>query len=79
MAMGTLTPNSSSESQIMIEKAPGKLVAGAKCKVVGVTHAGKAGDVREINTSKNGHVTIMVVQKNEERCKTLATSASILQ
>jgi ribosomal protein S4E len=39
---------------------------------VGGTHAGKSGIVRDINTSKSGHVTITVVQPNGERFKTLA-------
>ena len=34
------------------------LVDGATCKVVAGTHAGKAGVVRDIHTSKTGHVTI---------------------
>ena len=40
-----------------------KLKDGDPCKVVGGTHAGKSGTVRDINTSKTGHVTITVVQK----------------
>ena len=51
----------------MKSKTPQKLKDGDLCKVVGGTHAGKSGTVRDINTSKTGHVTITVVQKNGER------------
>jgi ribosomal protein S4E len=50
---------------------------GARCNVVGGTHAGKSGVVRDINTSKTGHVTITVVQKSGERFKTLARNVEI--
>jgi ribosomal protein S4E len=56
----------------MASRSSGKLVDGAQCQVVGGTHAGKAGKVTDINTSKTGHVTITVVQKNGVRFKTLA-------
>lgn len=56
----------------MKTKSSVTLTDGAKCKVVAGTHAGKAGVVRDINTSKTGHVTITVVQANGERFKTLA-------
>ncbi len=49
---------------------------GAPCVVVGGTHAGKAGKVTDIKTSKTGHVTVTVVQKNGERFKTLAKNLS---
>ncbi len=58
-------------------KQPGQLKDGAKCKVVGGTHEGKSGTVRDINTSKTGHVTITVVQSNGERFKTLAKNVVI--
>jgi ribosomal protein S4E len=58
-------------------RAAGKLVDGAWCEVVGGTHAGKSGAVRDINTSKTGHVTITVVQKNGERFKTLARNVVV--
>ncbi len=45
---------------------------GVRCNVVGGVHAGKSGVVRDINTSKTGHVTITVVQPDGERFKTLA-------
>jgi ribosomal protein S4E len=50
---------------------------GAKCKVVGGVHAGKAGIVRDINTSKTGHITITVVQSDGERFKTLARNVEV--
>jgi len=56
----------------MKTKRTSRLVDGARCKVIGGTHAGKAGTVRDIKTSKTGHVTITVVQDNGERFKTLA-------
>ena len=52
-----------------------KLKDGSLCKVIGGTHAGKSGTVRDINTSKTGHVTITVVQSNGVRFKTLAKNA----
>ena len=56
---------------------PGKLKDGAHCTVVGGTHKGKAGIVRDIKTSKTGHVTITVVEKNGARFKTLARNVQI--
>ena len=54
-----------------------KLKDGSQCKVIGGTHAGKSGIVRDIKTSKTGHVTITVVQANGERLKTLAKNVTI--
>jgi len=51
---------------------------GASCKVVGGTHKGKSGIVRDINTSKTGAVTITVVQANGERFKTLAKNVVVV-
>lgn len=48
------------------------LTDGQHCVVVRGTHAGKSGTVRDINTSKTGHVTITVVQADGVRFKTLA-------
>jgi ribosomal protein S4E len=45
---------------------------GDRCEVVGGTHAGKSGIVRDIKRSKTGQVTITVVQANGDRFKTLA-------
>jgi ribosomal protein S4E len=50
---------------------------GDLCMVVGGTHAGKSGVVRDINTSKSGNVTITVVQCNGERFKTLARNVQV--
>ena len=61
----------------MKTKPPGKLKDGAKCKVIGGVHEGKAGIVRDINTSKTGHVTITVVQANGDRFKTLARNVVV--
>lgn len=55
----------------------GKLVDGAQCAVVGGTHAGKSGRVADIRTSKTGHVTITVVQKNGVRFKVLARNVVV--
>jgi ribosomal protein S4E len=54
-----------------------KLQDGAKCKVVGGTHTGKSGVVKDIKTSKTGAVTITVVQSNCERFKTLAKNVEV--
>ena len=51
-------------------KSSGKLNDGDQCTVVAGTHAGKSGTVRDINTSKTGHITITVVQNDGVR-KTL--------
>ena len=56
----------------MPAKSQVKLRDGARCRVTGGTHAGKFGTVRDINTSKTGHVTITVVQANGDCFKTLA-------
>jgi ribosomal protein S4E len=61
----------------MTAKSEGKLKDGASCKVVGGTHAGKAGTVRDIKTGKTGHVSITVVQSNGERFKTLAKNVVV--
>lgn len=50
---------------------------GERCLVVGGTHAGKSGTVRDIKTSKTGHVTITVVQASGERFKTLAKNVVV--
>jgi ribosomal protein S4E len=58
-------------------KQSGQLVDGAHCKVVGGTHAGKSGVVRDIKTGKTGHVSITVVQPDGERFKTLAKNVVV--
>jgi ribosomal protein S4E len=50
---------------------------GAACRVIAGTHKGKSGIVKDINTSKTGHLTITVVQANGERFKTLAKNVSV--
>jgi ribosomal protein S4E len=61
----------------MKAKPAGKLKDGTRCKVTGGVHAGKSGIVRDIKTSKTGHVTITVVQANGECFKTLAKNVTI--
>lgn len=51
---------------------------GDQCKVIAGTHKGKSGVVRNINTSKTGHITITVVQTNGDRFKTLAGNVEIV-
>ena len=51
---------------------------GDQCKVVGGTHAGKSGTVRDINTSKTGHITITVEQTSGVRFKTLGKNVVVL-
>jgi ribosomal protein S4E len=58
-------------------KSPDKVKDGAQCKVIGGTHKGKTGIVRDINTSKTGYVSITVVQPDGERFKTLAKNVQI--
>lgn len=55
-----------------------KLKDGDQCKVIGGTHTGKTGTVRDINTSKTGHVTITVEQKNGVRFKTLGKNVVVV-
>jgi ribosomal protein S4E len=50
---------------------------GDLCEVVGGTHAGKSGVVRDLHTSKTGHITLTVVQANGERFKTLAKNVVV--
>ena len=58
------------------EASPG-LVDGTACTVVAGTHVGKAGVVRDINTSKTGQVTITVEQSDGVRFKTLAKNVVV--
>ena len=51
---------------------PSELKDGAHCRVIGGTHKGKSGTVRDIKTGKTGHVSITVVQASGVRFKTLA-------
>jgi ribosomal protein S4E len=50
---------------------------GAHCNVIGGTHAGKSGTVRDVHTSKGGHVTLTVVQKDGVCFKTLARNVAL--
>ena len=56
----------------MKTKSQSTVKDGMKCKVVGGTHAGKSGVVSDMKTSKTGHVTITVTQRDGMRFKTLA-------
>ncbi len=56
---------------------PAPVKDGATCKVIGGTHKGKSGIVRDINTSKTGQVTITVVQADGVRFKTLARNVAV--
>ncbi len=61
----------------MKTKSSVELKDGDECTVVGGTHAGKSGTVRDINTSKTGHITITVEQKNGVRFKTLGKNVVV--
>jgi ribosomal protein S4E len=61
----------------MKNKTTKNLKDGVSCRVVAGTHEGKSGIVRDINTSKSGHVTITVVQSDGVRFKTLAKNVEI--
>ncbi len=61
----------------MTTKKSGQLKDGDQCKVIGGTHTGKSGTVRDIHTSKTGHITITVEQKNGVRFKTLGKNVVI--
>ncbi len=56
---------------------PGEPRDGDYCAVVRGTHAGKSGTVRDIKTSKTGHITITIEQKDGERFKTLAKNVLV--
>ena len=62
----------------MKTKAAQNLKDGDQCTVVSGTHTGKSGTVRDINTSKTGHITITVEQKNGVRFKTLGKNVVVL-
>ena len=62
----------------MPKRSEPALVDGASCHVIAGTHAGKSGTIRDINTSKTGHMTITVVQAGGERFKTLAKNVVVL-
>lgn len=63
----------------MSSKRPEEIKDGDQCKVTNGTHKGKSGTVRDINTSKTGHITITVVQDNGVRFKTLGKNVLVLR
>jgi ribosomal protein S4E len=54
-----------------------KLADGALYNVIGGTHKGKSGIIRDINTSNTGAITVTVVQSNGVRFKTLGKNVLI--
>ena len=58
-------------------KTPAPLKDGDQWIVTGGTHVGKSGTVRDINTSKTGHINITVEQKNGVRFKTLGKNVVV--
>lgn len=50
----------------------GSIRDGDRCRVIGGTHKGKTGVVRDSRVSKTGHTTITVEQDNGDRFKALA-------
>lgn len=52
---------------------------GDLCNVIGGTHKGKQGVIRDLNVSKTGHLTITVVQQDGVRFKTLAKNVEVIQ
>lgn len=54
-----------------------ELQDGDHCHVIAGTHKGKSGTVRDIKTSKTGHITITVVQENGMRFKTLGKNVLV--
>lgn len=55
----------------------GTLRSGDRCTVINGTHAGKSGTVSDVHTSKTGHVTITVEQRNGVKFKTLAKNVTV--
>ncbi|MFD0940829.1 KOW motif-containing protein [Pedobacter boryungensis] len=55
-----------------------KVSDGSSCNVIAGTHKGKSGIIKDINTSKTGHITITVVQENGVRFKTLAKNVAVI-
>lgn len=58
-------------------KSTSQLKDGDFCMVIGGTHKGKSGIVQDLHTSKTGHITITVLQKNGVRFKTLAKNVEV--
>jgi ribosomal protein S4E len=65
------------EMEDMSAKLAGKVKDGDHCTVIGGTHKGKSGTVRDIKTGKTGHVSVTVVQSTGERFKTLARNVLV--
>jgi len=61
----------------MENKTAQNLKDGDQCLVIGGTHKGKSGRVSDVNTSKTGHITITVEQKNSVRFKTLGKNVVV--
>jgi len=68
-----------SQTLKMKNQSSNKLKDGDRCEVIAGTHSGKSGTVRDIHTSKTGHITITVEQKNGVRFKTLGKSVVVLK
>ena len=66
-------------SNAMNKNAQPPLKDGDHCQVVSGTHAGKSGTIRDINTSKTGHITITVVQSGGVRFKTLGKNVVVIK
>lgn len=47
--------------------------------VIKGTHKGKSGIIRDINTSKTGHITITVVQFDGVKFKTLGRNVALVK
>lgn len=65
------------KAQNIMAKSSVKLKDGDLCNVISGTHSGKSGTVKDINTSKTGHITITVVQSNGQRFKTLGKNVVV--
>jgi ribosomal protein S4E len=61
----------------MKTKSANEVKDGVECKVIAGTHAGKSGTVKDMNTSRTGHVTITVLRSNGQRFKTLAKNVVV--
>ena len=61
----------------MKANAEKKLKDGDQCKATAGIHAGKSGTVRDVNTSKTGHITITVEQENGVRFKILGRNVAV--
>ena len=57
-------------------QGPRNLKDGERCTVIGGTHKGKSGTVRDLKTSRSGQLTLTVVQDTGDRFKTLARNVA---